>query len=147
MTYLLAFQAPFVLPVLTRRSERWLYGSPFATILSLAQVTIAPPMHSECRLQLREIKGHGFPSFSAFYDGNFKSSQAGDFLSNIVLPGLRAACPGKHIYITELVTFPSFWVEHALLIIYIKGLAGRPEVKTMASQFPLSQTKLVHCLP
>ena len=42
-------------------------------------------------------------SISAFYDGNFDSNQAGDFVFNIVVPALKKACPGKKIYIGEYV--------------------------------------------
>ncbi|KDR72817.1 hypothetical protein GALMADRAFT_281083 [Galerina marginata CBS 339.88] len=37
----------------------------------------------------------------AFYDGNVVSNQAGNFLFNTVVPGLKRTCPGKKIYITE----------------------------------------------
>ncbi|KAF9484304.1 glycoside hydrolase [Pholiota conissans] len=37
----------------------------------------------------------------AFYDGNVNSGQAGDFVFKTVDPALKAACPGKKIYITE----------------------------------------------
>ncbi|KAF8992215.1 glycoside hydrolase superfamily [Cyathus striatus] len=37
----------------------------------------------------------------AFYDGGRTSGQAGDFVFQTVVPALRAACPGKKIYITE----------------------------------------------
>ncbi|KIM39349.1 glycoside hydrolase family 17 protein [Hebeloma cylindrosporum] len=37
----------------------------------------------------------------AFFDGHQTSAQAGDFLSKIVYPALKQACPGKKIYITE----------------------------------------------
>ncbi|KDR72816.1 hypothetical protein GALMADRAFT_142547 [Galerina marginata CBS 339.88] len=37
----------------------------------------------------------------AFYDGNVGSNQAGSFLFNTVVPGLKNTCPGKKIYITE----------------------------------------------
>ncbi|PPQ83506.1 hypothetical protein CVT25_006996 [Psilocybe cyanescens] len=37
----------------------------------------------------------------AFYDGGVTSGQAGDFLFKTVRPALKAACPGKKIYITE----------------------------------------------
>ncbi|KAF5379714.1 hypothetical protein D9615_005715 [Tricholomella constricta] len=37
----------------------------------------------------------------AFYDGGRTSGQAGDFVFKTVVPALKAACPGKKIYITE----------------------------------------------
>ncbi|PPQ66954.1 hypothetical protein CVT26_009985 [Gymnopilus dilepis] len=37
----------------------------------------------------------------AFYDGNFASSQAGSFVFNTAVPALKAACPGKKLYIGE----------------------------------------------
>ncbi|KAF8179906.1 glycoside hydrolase superfamily [Pholiota molesta] len=37
----------------------------------------------------------------AFYDGSVTSGQAGDFVFKTVDPALKAACPGKKIYITE----------------------------------------------
>jgi len=37
----------------------------------------------------------------AFYDGGVTSGQAGDFVFQTVDPALKAACPGKKIYITE----------------------------------------------
>lgn len=40
---------------------------------------------------------------SAFYDGGRTSGQAGDFVFKTVVPALKAACPGKKVYITEYV--------------------------------------------
>ncbi|KAF5327715.1 hypothetical protein D9619_004676 [Psilocybe cf. subviscida] len=37
----------------------------------------------------------------AFYDGGRTSGQAGDFVFKTVVPALKAACPGKKVYITE----------------------------------------------
>ncbi|PFH48484.1 glycoside hydrolase family 17 protein [Amanita thiersii Skay4041] len=37
----------------------------------------------------------------AFYDGGRTSGQAGDFVFKTVVPSLKAACPGKKVYITE----------------------------------------------
>ncbi|KAF9532712.1 glycoside hydrolase superfamily [Crepidotus variabilis] len=37
----------------------------------------------------------------AFYDGGRSSGQAGDFVFRTVVPTLKAACPGKKVYITE----------------------------------------------
>ncbi|KIJ31874.1 glycoside hydrolase family 17 protein [Sphaerobolus stellatus SS14] len=37
----------------------------------------------------------------AFFDGNVKSAQAGDFIFNTVVPSLKKACPGKRIMISE----------------------------------------------
>jgi len=37
----------------------------------------------------------------AFYDGGRTSGQAGDFVFQTVVPALKAACPGKKIYISE----------------------------------------------
>ncbi|KAG5640278.1 hypothetical protein DXG03_009556, partial [Asterophora parasitica] len=37
----------------------------------------------------------------AFYEGGRTSGQAGDFVFKTVVPALKAACPGKTIYITE----------------------------------------------
>ncbi|KAF8645848.1 hypothetical protein AX16_007506 [Volvariella volvacea WC 439] len=37
----------------------------------------------------------------AFYDGNRVSGQTGDFVYKTVVPSLKAACPGKKIFITE----------------------------------------------
>ncbi|RDB29137.1 Cell surface mannoprotein MP65 [Hypsizygus marmoreus] len=36
-----------------------------------------------------------------FYDGNRNSGQAGDFVFGLVVPSLRAKCPGKPVVITE----------------------------------------------
>ncbi|KAF9048858.1 glycoside hydrolase family 17 protein [Panaeolus papilionaceus] len=37
----------------------------------------------------------------AFFDGNFNSGQAGDFVFQTVVPALKSVCPGKNILITE----------------------------------------------
>lgn len=48
-------------------------------------------------------RGELIVSQSAFYDGGRTSGQAGDFVFKTVVPALKAACPGKKVYITECV--------------------------------------------